>query len=183
MSDVRVRLALAALLIVSGAAFAVGSSIERSQTHESVQPSTKTSPTPAEGGSTEGGGTEGAGEGAGASSGEATPAATESHAETAGSETLFGIDPESTGLVAVGVIVSLLLAGGVWFWGRRPVLMAVMVFGVVFAALDVREAVHQAHESRSGLLVLAIVLAVLHTAVVAVAASRLQGRGAAPAVA
>jgi hypothetical protein len=175
MSDARVRLVLAALLIVSGATFAVGSSIERPHTHESVQPSTETSPTPSEGG-----GTEGSGEGAGASSGETAPPATESHAETVGSETLFGINPESTGLVTVGVIVSLLLAAAVWYWGRRPVLLAAVVFGIAFAALDVREAVHQAHESRTGLLILAIALAVLHGAVVAVAASGLRGRRSAP---
>ena len=171
MSDARVRLVLAALLIVSAATFAAGSSIERSHTHESVQPSTETSPKPAEAG-----GTEGSGEGAGAPSGEGVAPATESHTENVGSETLFGINPESTGLVAVGVIVSLLLAAGVWFWGRRPVLMAVVVFGIVFAALGVREAAHQAHESRTGLLMLAIALAVLHAAVSAIAASGLRRR-------
>ncbi len=172
MTNHRLRLFLAALLIISGVIFAVGSAIERSQAHESVQPSAESTPTSTEGGSGEG------------SSGETGTTVATPHVEaTVSSETLFGINPESTGLVAIAILVSLLLAAGVWFWGHRPVLIAALVFGVVFTALDLREAIHQTHESRTGLVVLAIVLAALHGAVGSLAFVALLHREPAPAAA
>jgi hypothetical protein len=50
---------------------------------------------------------------------------------------------------------------------------------LAFAALDVREVVHQVDESKGGLAVLAVVVAVCHLAVAALAA--LTGRSATPA--
>ena len=159
MTASRVRLLLAALLVVSGIAFAVGSAAERSSTVKSSPPSSESSSTHAEG------------EGAETSGGETAGTKPAQHTETtAESETLLGINPESTALVVVGVALSLLLAAGVWFWGYRPLLIAVLVFGVAFAALDIREVIHQADESRTALVVVAIVLTVMHSAVAALAA-------------
>lgn len=166
----RLRLILAVLLVVSGIAFAAGSAAERSSNHEAAQqPSTGSSPTQSEGGSTEGSGGEGS----------ATEPATHTES-TANSETLLGVNPESTALVAVAVILSLLLAAVVWFRGRRPVLIAALVFGLVFAAFDIREALHQSGESHTGLMVVAIVLALLHGAIVTFAALALRASEASP---
>ena len=164
MDTSRIRLFLGVLLVVSGALFAIGAGIERSQTHESA-PTTEISPSPAEAGG-------------GETSGESPAPTTEpAHVETTGSsETLLGINPESTALVIVAILASLALALGVRFWGHRPVLFAALVFGVVFAALDVRELVHQVHESRTGLVILALVLAMLHAGVSVVAGAALRAR-------
>lgn len=96
-------------------------------------------------------------------------------------ETLLGISTESTGLVALAVLASLVLAGGLWLRGaRRELLAAALLVGLVFAAFDVREALHQADLSQHGLLAIAIVVAGLHLAVVLVAARALATAG--PAV-
>ena len=169
MDTSRMRLFLAVLLVVSGALFAIGAGIERSQTHESA-PTTETSPASAEGGG---------GETSGASP---APATEPAHVEATGSsETLLGINPEATALVIVAILASLALALGVRFWGHRPVLFATLVFGAVFAALDVKELVHQAHASRTGLVILALALALLHAGVSVVAGAALRAREEVPA--
>jgi hypothetical protein len=94
------------------------------------------------------------------------------HAES--SETLLGVNPESTGLLAVAVVASLLLAAAVWWRGGSPLVLAVVALAMaVFCALDVREVVHEVDESRTGLAVLAAVVAALH-----LAAALLAGRAA-----
>ena len=101
--------------------------------------------------------------------GESTTTETTTHSEA--SEKLLGVNPESTGLLVVAVVASLLLAAGVWWLGTSPlVLGAVAVAMAVFGALDVREVVHQADESRTGLMLLAALVAVLHFAAAALAA-------------
>ena len=201
---------LSALLVVSAAAFAVGVAIERSQHTERAErtaavdgaetsaetataseppASTATGESSGESGSETGAGSGATGEGsaepaATVESGapEASPEASATHTEQG--ETLFGISTESTGLVALAVVASLLLAVLLWARGAVPVLLvAALLVGVVFAAFDLREAFHQADLSNTGLVVTAIVVAILHGAV-AVAAARLlaQGRAAARAV-
>ena len=65
---------------------------------------------------------------------------------------------------------SLLLAFGVWrFPGLRPLLVLVALAALTFCAFDVREAVHQASESRTGLIVVAAIVAALHLAAAALA--------------
>ncbi len=160
----RMRLALAILLVASGVFFAIGSGVERSKTHETVPTASETPHTSESGGES---GAEGS-----------TPTETKG-----GSENLFGINPESTGLVAVAVGVSALLAAGVWFWRRGPVLVVAFAFGLAFAALDVREAIHQVHESRASIVALAVALTVLHLAVSLVALSMLRKRERVSAVA
>lgn len=139
---------LAALIVVATVAFAVGVSIERSQ---------ESNETPAEAAHVEGSSPE-SGEIAG------EEVAGESHSE-ASSETLLGINPESIPLLIVAIVVSLGLSAAVWL---RPdltiVLIVVAVAMLAFAALDIREVVHQLDASRDGLAVLAAFIAVLHAA-------------------
>jgi hypothetical protein len=102
----------------------------------------------------------------------------ESGAESAGHDEenrdILGIDPESTGVVAAAVALSLLLAAAVWTWGTSAILAVAVAFGLVFAALDVREAFHQADESRGGLVALALLIAALHAGVAVSAGAALK---------
>ena len=156
---------LAGLLVVSAVLFAFGSAVERSRSHE-VAPAA--SPSVSEGQTTETGG-----ETTGETGGETASA----HTAEAGSETLFGVNPESTGLVVVAVVLALLLAAAVWLRASRPVLLVTVVFGVVFAAFDIREALHQSNESRAGLVALAVGLAAIHLAISATGGSLLRTSG------
>jgi hypothetical protein len=60
----------------------------------------------------------------------------------------------------------------------RPFLIAVVVLALLWAALDIREVVHQVDESRAGIAVLAAAVAVLHVAAAGVAGRLGLGRGA-----
>jgi 4-hydroxybenzoate polyprenyltransferase len=169
----RLRATLVLLLLVSAALFAVGATVERHQhteaartaasetsgTTEGSSPSTETHPSE--------------------SGGETQPSETHpASGETAStsSEKLFGINPEATWLVVLGVAVSALLALAVWFADKRSLLILVGVFGLLLAALDIRELVHQIHESRASLVVVSAVLAMLHLAVAGIAALVLRQR-------
>jgi hypothetical protein len=89
-------------------------------------------------------------------------------------ERVFGIDTESTPLVAVAVGISVLLALAVWIIDSWLVLVGVVGFGLVAAAFDVREVFHQLDESRTNLVVIASLVAGLHVAVAASAAALLR---------
>ncbi len=162
----RLRLLVAVLLIASGAFFAVASGVERSQHHEATTPAGESSG--AQGSSTESGGESGGNSG----HTETAPSAT----EASGGEDLFGVNPESTGLVVVAVLASLLLAVGVWFLGSRTAFVATLAFAIAFAALDMREVVHQIDASRTGLVVPAVALAALHLVLAAFATAGLRRR-------
>ena len=159
---VSLRAALVLLLVGSGVLFAVGSSVERSQHHDEHHPAAEVS-------GENGAAPEGAGESEGESAGESRPAP-ESHGE-AGAR-ILGVNTESVALSVIAVVASLLLALLVCV-GRWPrlALVAVAAFGLVFAAGDVRELVHQVAESNVGLAVIAAILIVLHLAVAALAAA------------
>jgi hypothetical protein len=166
---VRLRATVVLLLAGSGVLFAVGSTVERSQHHAEHHPAA------AEVSGENGSAPEAAGESEGESSGESRPAETtkpaaESHGE-AGAR-ILGVNTESVGLSVIAIVASLLLALIVWL-GRWPrvALVAVAAFGLVFAAGDVRELVHQVAESNVGLAVIAAILIVLHLAVAALAAA------------
>jgi hypothetical protein len=166
------RGALVALLIGSAILFLIGSTIERNQNHRETTPTAH-----AEGSGEEGGdetGTEGA-----------KPAEThvdEPHGE-AGAK-LLGVNTESLALSIVAVVVSFLLAVAVWLRIRpRWVLPAVAVFGLVFAAGDAREVVHQLDESNNGLATVASILIALHLAIGVIAALLLRPGSSARAVA
>ena len=62
-------------------------------------------------------------------------------------ESVLGIDLESPLAVASGVLLSLLLAAGLWFTDRRDAAIVAAVFAGVFAVFDVAEVVHQLDES------------------------------------
>lgn len=149
----RLAAVFAVLMVLSAAAFVVGTTVERSHGHsEPAATETHTdegSETHHEGGSEE---TEGA----------------KPHSEN--SETIAGVDVESTPLVVVGALLSVALAGAVLRWPRREVFGVAIVFSLGFAALDVREVAHQLDENASGVAALAGLALALHLAAGAVAA-------------
>jgi hypothetical protein len=86
---------------------------------------------------------------------------------------LLGINPEAPSLLVIALVASALLAAAVWFRPLVAVLIAIVGFGLLFAALDVREVLHQVDESRTGLIVIAGALIGLHLLVVILAAAAL----------
>lgn len=106
-----------------------------------------------------------------------TEETTEPHDEaTEASETILGINPESTAAIAAAVVISLLLAVALWFSDTPGVLIVAAIFALLFAALDLREVVHQLQESRISLVVIALAAALLHGAVVVLAGLSLTQR-------
>ena len=162
------RGALALLLVVSGCLFAVGSTIERNHRHHESAPAKSTETTTT---SSETGGETG-------SEGSAAKPAEQTHAEAA--TRILGVNTESTALSVVAVIASLLLAAAVSLRPARVVLAAVGAFGLVFAAGDGRELVHQIDDSNSGLAAVAALLLLLHLLVAALAAAGLRQRRVQP---
>jgi hypothetical protein len=161
----RLRRTLVALLVASTALFAVGVIAERSHTDthvESVSAQAETT-----------GGAAGAPEGVHEESGE-PGAGEEGRAESAthanGGETVLGVDVEYTPLAVLAVLAGLALAAlaATRFGRLRGFLYAVAVIALAWAALDGREVIHQIDESRTGVAVVAVVVAVLHLAVAAV---------------
>jgi Na+/melibiose symporter-like transporter len=75
--------------------------------------------------------------------------------------------------------VSLLLAVLLVSRPRVGLLVAVAVVGLVLAALDFREGVHQANESNTGLLAIALVTGLLHLGAAAAVAAALRTQRAA----
>ena len=165
----RLPVVAAALLVAATILFVVGTTIERSQAMAGEQQAASTNERPAgeadehsEGEATEGGSN-------------ATSEATEEHSSAGESdEELLGINPESAGLTVIVAAVSLLLAALLVARPRRGLLVAVVLVGLVFAALDVREGIHQASESNTGLLVIALVTGLLHLGVAVAAAAGLR---------
>ena len=91
---------------------------------------------------------------------------------------LLGINPEALSLLIIALIISVLLSAAGWFRPLAPVLITIAGFGVAFAALDVREVLHQVDESRTSLIVIAGVLIGLHLLITVLAgAALLLGRG------
>jgi Flp pilus assembly protein TadB len=165
----RLPVVAAALLVAATILFVVGTSIERSQARAGEQQAASTNERPAgeagehsEAEATEGGSN-------------ATSEATDEHASSGESgEELLGINPESVGLTVIVAAVSLLLAALLVARPRTGLLVAVVVVGLVFAVLDVREGIHQASESNTGLLVVALVTGLLHLGVAVAAAAGLR---------
>jgi hypothetical protein len=158
------RLVLVALLVVSTAAFVVGVSVERSSGDSHDEPAAAPeSSEPAESGE------EHAEEGA---EEVASETAEEARSEEAGAEPdedeeerVLGVDLEATPFVVLAAVFSLGLALAVWLRPEWRLLLALVAAAmVVFAALDVREVVHQVDEDNGGLAVLAGVVAALHLA-------------------
>lgn len=174
---------VALLLVTSAALFAVGTAIEHSQRagHHAEHPAAVSAATKSGETSTE---KKAKGESSDVSSGEKKPAKAVApnagNAETGGethSEKIARIDPESWPLVAVAIAVTLLMAAGV-YRRRGRWLAAAAGFGIVFAAADVRELVHQINESRRIVATIAGILIGLHllAALAAGAAFRRRAR-------
>ena len=166
----RLRAALVLLLVGSGLLFAIGSTIERHQ-HHAEHPAAA----PGE--------NEQSGESGGENnSSETTTPVERSHGETG--VKLLGVNTESLALTIVAVVASLLLGLAVWLrrWQRLTLLCAAG-FGLVFAAGDARELIHQLDESNAGLASIAAILLGLHLTVTALAAALYPREGTASSLA
>jgi hypothetical protein len=150
------RWRLVALLVGSTALLAVGVSIERSQADTHVEPAAAQS---------EADEPEGAHEEEGEAQSE--PAAGETESE---GERMLGVDLESTPLIVLVVLAGLGLAAlaATRFGRLRGVLLAIAAIALVWAILDAREVAHQLDESRDGVALIAMTVAVLHLAAAAV---------------
>ena len=159
------RGALVLLLVGSAILFLVGSTIERNHRHHET---TGAKPTEVAGGKS------------GSETGAEGSKSTATHAEAGHGEAgvkILGVNTESLALSIVAVISSVLLAAAVLarVWPRM-VLLAVAAFGLVFAAGDTREVVHQLDDSNTGLAVVAGLLIGLHLIVALLAALLFQRR-------
>lgn len=156
----RLRWTLVALLVASTALFAVGVIAERSDADTHVESAATTTE-------------EGEADGAHAEAGESSASE---------DERVLGVDLESTPLVVLAVLAGLGLAAlAASRVGRLPgFLVAVVLIALTWAALDVREVFHQFDESRTGVAVVAITVALLHLAVAAVSGKLARQHPAAP---
>lgn len=93
--------------------------------------------------------------------GEATEPTAEEAAHTESSKEIAGIDPESWPLVGLGIAISLALAAGV-YWRQGRWFVAALGFGILFAAADTRELIHQLDESQTTVAAIAAILIALH---------------------
>ena len=167
---------LAALLVASALLFFAGIYLERgttaTETPVATVPSGHPEASPAEGG----------GE-AGEAGHSDTPAASaggagETDAEHAAEARPFGIDLESPFLVGGAIVISLVLALAILRIKSPLVPAAIVGFALLFMLFDLLEVSHQLSASRSGLVLIAGILAALHlvTAVLALVLLR-QTRG------
>jgi hypothetical protein len=162
------RWTLVALLVASTALFAVGVTAERSSTD------THTEPAAAHAAETGGESGEPAGAHSEGGASEATASGDAGHVESATehaeSERLLGVDVESTPLVVLAVLAGLALAAlaASRIGLRRGFLLTIVVIGLAWAALDLREVVHQLDESRTGVAVVAMAVVTLHLMVAAI---------------
>jgi Flp pilus assembly protein TadB len=163
----RLRWTLVALLIASTALFAVGVIAERSDADEHAK--AENAEVRADGEETPHAENEAASDAEGLHEEGEAPGSKATHADEE-DEALLGIDLESTPLVVIAVIAGLglaaLAATGI---GRLPgFLLIVAVIALAWAALDVREVLHQLDESRTGIAVVAMIVAALHLAVASI---------------
>ena len=164
------RWLLSSLLIAGAALFAVGVAAERNAANN--HPETGTETAHAEQPATETTEHDEQASDAEASTAEQPPAAEAARHPESSTETVLGLNLESTGLVIVAAIASLALALLTWRLNLRPLLLAAVAFAAVFTAFDIAELVHQIKESRTGIAALAAVIALLHVAAALVAAQR-----------
>lgn len=158
----RGRRIAAVLFLVTAALFAVGVAAEDdTHTETGVESSDTAAEQPAsesgdahEDGAEEPGSDEGAGDG--------VEGGEQGHDESSEEETVLGIDAESPVTVTLAVLASVALATGLWFTNRRPVAIAAVAVGALFALFDIAEVVHQLDESKNGLAMLAASIALGH---------------------
>ena len=144
---VRVRWLLSALLIVAAVLFLIGAATESDSHAEKIV-------------SVDGSEHNEAGEQA------------ESPESPASSETVLGLNLESTPLVVLAGGISVALAAATWLSNHKLLLVATALFAAAFAVLDTAELVHQIDKSAAGLAALAAIIAVLHAAAAVVAERR-----------
>jgi hypothetical protein len=161
----RPTVALVAVIVLATAAFGIGAALEKSEHHNEGSESAAQPGNVATASGSRSDTILISGESA-ESGGEAGESGESGHSESGGeshSEDLVGIDPESTALVVLAIVGSLVLAAAVWLWPEAiPVLAMAGLAMFFFCALDIREAVHQWDESRGGLMALALGVAALH---------------------
>ena len=175
--DRLLRLVLAGLLLAAATVFAIGVAVERNQGDEHTD-SRGAGEEGEEGGEEGDTHTEGGEEGDTHAEGGEEPSAGEAGEASEESEELFGIDTESTPVVAAFVAASALLALAVLASRAFAVLLIVALFGFAAMAFDVREIVHQIDESREAVVALASVTAGLHLLVGLVAVASALARPA-----
>lgn len=159
MSIPRGLVALFALLmLLSTAAFVIGVTVEKGQGHSDSVVEASHSDEEGSAGHEEAGGEEGGGEEGGG------------EASSEESESLVGVDVESTPLVIFGALLSLALIGAVALRPRREVLAVAIVFCIGFAVLDGRELAHQLEEHAGTVATLAALTLILHLGAAAMAA-------------
>jgi hypothetical protein len=159
-SSRRLHRVIAILLVIAAGLFVVGVSAERDEDTHHDEPGAEAVEHNEASEMAEGAGAEGSDEGA--------SAAAEAE-RNEGGERVLGVDLESPVLVAGAVVVSLLLAGFVWRRPDRRLLIAIAAFTAGFAVFDIAEFTHQLDEDRTGLAVLAAILALLHAGIGALA--------------
>jgi hypothetical protein len=166
---------LVALIVAATAAFVVGTAIERNSTGESGhnEATTVAAPVSKEAGASKETQSEAGGESPAAHTSETARAPSKSGGEGSHAELRpLGIDIEAWPFVAVAAVASLGLAAAAWLRPTAaPLLVLVAVAMLAFAALDVREVVHQLDIDNSGLAVMAGAIATLHAAAGVVAAA------------
>lgn len=122
-------------------------------------------------------GTDGGDADGGHDGGPATAAEEQGHPEL-----LFGINLESTGLVTAAVVASVLFAVAILIISMPWLAAMIAAAMLAFAALDIKEIVHQLGESHTELAAVAAVAAVLHL-LAALAAARVARSGTSTAAA
>ena len=87
----------------------------------------------------------------------------------------FAVDLESVPTIILAIVVSVVMAGAVWFeLGSAWLLIAVALSMLVFAIFDVREILHQIDESNELIAVAAFVVASLHVGAAVIATALIQ---------
>ena len=85
---------------------------------------------------------------------------------------MLGISLESTPLVVVAVIFSLVSVVATWRSNTKLIVLMTAGFAAVFAALDIAELIHQIDRSAPGLALLAAIIAAMHAGAAVLAAQR-----------
>lgn len=102
---------------------------------------------------------------------------TEPTAHTDDEPRILGINAESTPLLVLATVASLLLAAAVLRRPRTRLLVLVAIAMIAFAVLDIREVAHQLADDRTAIAILAATIATLHLVAAALAAHLARHHG------
>jgi hypothetical protein len=164
---------LALLVVAATAAFVVGTAIERNSGADHHDTAAKVARPPGKAGATEGTHAEAGGESPAAHAKETSAGSSSASAEKPHAELRpLGIDIEAWPFVALAALAAVGLVLASWLRPQlAPLLGLAAVTMLAFAALDIREVLHQHDLAQNGLAVLAGGIAVLHIAAAVVAAT------------